>query len=736
VLLGGTWDFLFLGEKKKEFTHPEGTPGRQREHRVEKSEEEIWRGGIVRTRLSSPAAGKGRGTLEFILDLMVDREPDRAEQVPPLQWTVGVWDNCAVANAKISSDRMRVTVLGSGTSMGVPTLGCHCVVCESADAHDKRLRPSLLLSRGEQNVVIDTTPDFRTQALRAGIDRLDAVFLTHGHADHILGFDDLRPYNFKQRAAMPVYGNEETFRILRRAFAYVFDDKPTLSSIPSVKLHVVKEPFELMGVRFVPVPLVHGEMEVLGYRFGRAAYLTDFSRLPDSSAALLEGLDDLILDALRDVPHPMHMTVEQSLALIDRLKPKRAWFTHIAHDLAHAATNERLRKAGYPQVQLAYDGLTFEVRTEARGVGVRPAGGLRVFTSGEAWAETFGEENEEKTRGETKGAAPTENSTPRAQPGMAVPQEAGRGRGSVIAIGNFDGIHLGHQRVLEFSIGLAKQSRAVATALTFEPPPLKVLRPEAAPPRISTNEQRVEWFGALGMEAAVVLPFTMELAKLSPEDFVDEILVAQLQVRAVVVGDNFRFGHKQAGSVKLLRELGMRDGFDVIVHEPVVVDGEIVSSTVIRKLIAEGEVTRAARMLGRAFALTGEVVAGTGTGRKFTFPTLNLRPEQELLPARGVYITRTVLEGEPNSHRSVTNVGMRPTFNGTGLTVETHLLDYSGNFSPKRIEVRFWKKLREEKKFGGVEELKAQIAKDIARANGFFSKLRKVRGKRLAGMRE
>jgi riboflavin kinase/FMN adenylyltransferase len=618
----------------------------------------------------------------------------------------------------MASERLRVTVLGSGTSMGVPTLGCHCAVCESADLHDKRLRPSLLLSRDEQNVVIDTTPDFRTQALRAGIDRLDAVLLTHGHADHILGFDDLRPYNFKQRAAMPVYGSEETFRVVRRAFSYVFDGKPTLSSIPSVKLHVVRGPFEVMGVRFVPVPLVHGEMEVLGYRFGRAAYLTDFSRLPEESAALLEGLDDLILDALRDVPHPMHMTVEQSLALIDKLKPKRAWFTHIAHDLPHAATNERLRKAGYPQVRLAYDGLTFGVETEARAVEVRTAGGLRVFTSGEEWAVAFGEERKDLTqRTQRKSTEGTEKT----------------GRGSVIAIGNFDGIHLGHQRLLEYCIGMAKETGAVATALTFEPPPLKVLRPEVAPPRISTNRQRLEWFEALGMEAAVVLPFTMELAKLAPEDFVDEILVRQLQVCAVVVGENFRFGHRQGGDVKFLRELGIRDGFDVIVHEPVVVDGKVVSSTVIRKLIAEGEVTRAARMLGRAFALTGEVVAGTGTGRKFTFPTLNLRPEQELLPARGVYITRTMLEGEPNSHRSVTNVGMRPTFNGTGLTVETHLLDYSGNFSPKRIEVRFWKKLREEKKFGGPEELKAQIAKDIARANAFFARLRRVRTRSLAG---
>jgi phosphoribosyl 1,2-cyclic phosphate phosphodiesterase len=640
----------------------------------------------------------------------------------------------------MSGERIRVTVLGSGTSMGVPTLGCHCAVCESEDAHDKRLRPSLLLSRGGQNVVIDTTPDFRTQALRAGIDRLDAVVLTHGHADHILGFDDLRPYNFKQRSAMAVYGTAETFQIVRRAFAYVFDSKPTLSSVPSVVLHEVKGPFELLGVPFIPVPLVHGEMEVLGYRFGRAAYLTDFSRLPESSAALLEGLDDLVLDALRDVPHPMHMTVEQALGLIDRLKPKRAWFTHIAHDLAHAATNERLRKAGYLQVQLAYDGLTFEVETESGAAQVDAAGGrMSVFYSGQEWGERFGGgiERDLTPRAQRQNTESTAKSTPRAQAlggsgqaGMPVP------RGSVIAIGNFDGIHLGHQRVLQFCIQLAKESGAVATALTFEPPPLKVLRPEAAPLRISTNQQRLEWFGALGMEAAVVLPFTMELARLSPEEFVEEILVGQLQVRAVVVGDNFRFGHKQAGDVKFLRELGMRDGFDVIVHEPVALDGEIVSSTLIRKLISQGDVTHAARMLGRPFALTGEVVAGTGTGRKFTFPTMNLRAEQELLPGKGVYITRTVLEGEPSSHRSVTNVGMRPTFNGTGLTVETHLLDYSGNFAPRRIEVRFWKKLRDEKKFSGAGELRAQIAKDIGKANRFFARLRKARAKGMVAARD
>ena len=181
---------------------------------------------------------------------------------------------------------------------------------------------------------------------------------------------------------------------------------------------------------------------------------------------------------------------------------------------------------------------------------------------------------------------------------------------------------------------MAKDTGAVATALTFEPPPLKILRPATAPLRISTNQQRMEWFGALGMEAAVVLPFTKELAQLSPEEFVDEILVRQLSVKSIVVGDNFRFGHRQSGDVRFCGNWACA-GFAVVVHTPVVIDGDIVSSTLIRKQIAEGDVTHAARLLGRPFVLTGEVVAGSGTGRKFTFPTLNLKPEQELLPATG-----------------------------------------------------------------------------------------------------
>ena len=252
---------------------------------------------------------------------------------------------------------LQLTVLGSGTSMGVPTLGCHCAVCESTDPHDQRTRPSVLLSYGGRNVVIDTTPDFRSQAMRARIDHLNAVVYTHGHADHIMGLDDIRPFNLKQKAAVPIYAAADTLVILQRQFAYIFDEAQPGSTVPLIDLHTINGPFNLFGARLVPVPAMHGAQPVLGFRFGKAAYLTDFSSVPDSSKALLSGLDDFILDALRYVPHPTHSNVEQSLALVEELQPKRAWFTHICHDLGHQQANARL-----PQnVRLAYDGLSFEV---------------------------------------------------------------------------------------------------------------------------------------------------------------------------------------------------------------------------------------------------------------------------------------------------------------------------------------------------------------------------------------
>ena len=250
-----------------------------------------------------------------------------------------------------------LTVLGSGTSTGVPTLGCGCEVCRSSDPRDQRLRPSLWLSFGGHNVVFDTTPDFRTQALRAGIPSLDAVLYTHSHADHIMGMDDIRPFNFGRPEALPIYGNAATLADIRRVFQYVFEAKPTASSIPRVEARVVAGPVDLWGVRFEPVEVLHGSLPILGYRFGANAYLTDVSAIAPASRERLRDLDVLILDALRVRPHPTHFHLARSLELVAELRPKRTYFTHIAHEMGHAVTEAKLP----PGVHLAYDGLQLEV---------------------------------------------------------------------------------------------------------------------------------------------------------------------------------------------------------------------------------------------------------------------------------------------------------------------------------------------------------------------------------------
>jgi len=257
---------------------------------------------------------------------------------------------------------LKITVLGSGTSSGVPTIGCSCAVCHSADPRDTRLRPSILIDAGGRNIVIDTTPDFRAQVLRAGIHRLDAIVYTHGHADHILGLDDVRPFNYHQGERIPIYVSRATLTVIERVFAYVFERRESKTHVPQLDVHLIDEnPFDVFGLRFETIPLTHGKDTIYGFRFGNVAYLTDHSEIPESSLDRLHGLDVLFLDALRHRPHPTHSTVERSIETAQRLQPKRTYFTHMCHDLGHAATEASLP----PGIFLAYDGLEISVPNSA-----------------------------------------------------------------------------------------------------------------------------------------------------------------------------------------------------------------------------------------------------------------------------------------------------------------------------------------------------------------------------------
>ena len=269
---------------------------------------------------------------------------------------------------------LNVTLLGTGTSHGVPMIGCACAVCRSADPRDRRTRPSILIELPESGsdpmnqaparraasavrcLLVDTSPDLRAQALTNGMTRVDAILFTHGHADHVMGLDEVRRYNSMQKSAIPCFGDEETLGEIRGIFGYAFREQVAGGGVPRVTLFRIGGVFTLGGVEIVPVPVMHGPRPVLGFRIGSFTYLTDCSQIPDGSWPLLTGVRTLVIDALRDRPHPTHFTVEESLEVVRRLAPERAYFTHICHDLPHAATCARL-PAG---VELAYDGLILD----------------------------------------------------------------------------------------------------------------------------------------------------------------------------------------------------------------------------------------------------------------------------------------------------------------------------------------------------------------------------------------
>jgi len=294
---------------------------------------------------------------------------------------------------------------------------------------------------------------------------------------------------------------------------------------------------------------------------------------------------------------------------------------------------------------------------------------------------------------------------------------------AALTIGNFDGVHAGHRRILRRVVALARERGWKPSALTFHPHPAKIVAPEFAPRLLTTPEQRCQLMRDEGIAQVLIMPFTREVSRLSPEEFARAVLKQRLDARAVLVGHNFRFGYQHAGDAALLAELGGKLGFLSEALPAVAVRGRVVSSSEVRRLVQAGAVSLACRLLERPYALEGEVVPGRGIGARKTVPTLNLAPGAEVLPATGVYITRTRDLANGRAWPSATNVGYRPTFGGDTLLVETFLLEPFEGEPPRAIRVEFLRRLREERRFADAEALKAQILRDAGRAQAYFRRL-------------
>lgn len=253
---------------------------------------------------------------------------------------------------------MRVTFLGTGTSTGVPVVGCHCRVCTSPRRNNTRLRQSVSIEEAGKYFLIDTTPDLRLQLLKHPIPRLDFVLYTHSHSDHLMGLDDIRPFNFRQREPIHAYSNAPTAKAIRRAFSYIWDDRSQIGGgKPQLELHEVDAAFEHDGIRIVPIPVTHGDWTILGFRIGNFAYITDTNGVPEASFELLEGVEVLALDGLRPAPrHPTHFVIDEAVACAQRIGAKETWLIHLTHEVDHDEVEAALPEG----IRLAYDGLVLE----------------------------------------------------------------------------------------------------------------------------------------------------------------------------------------------------------------------------------------------------------------------------------------------------------------------------------------------------------------------------------------